>query len=291
MTVVEDAVAAAATAQGTTPRLNRVVIDRPGRAIVIDVHPRLTVVGARAGQEARLVELLNRAATGSEEGIHAELLDETGRDLGLPGDWVWAAWSQVPEEFDPVQLIAKLAAIDSAELWHTAESLVQQQKLPGDTANSTNGQQPRRRRWRRQAATPTAGALADKWKKLAGSVEPQLALSYRPVIEACAATLRRQGAVETMSSPNAGLAPLAALIAQAAAVLCPRPDRLLSVVSFPPATIDEDAALVGLDVLTGRPLPGGQVIVVSSAASVADWARLEMFAGRARWIDTVTLAE
>ena len=126
---------------------------------------------------------------------------------------------------------------------------------------------------------------------MAGTAKPEVALAYRAAVEACAATLRRQGAVQTMASPDSALAPVAAVIARAAAALCPRPDRLVSVVSFPPADVAEDAALVGLDVLTGRPLPGGQVIIVSSVASVADWARLETFAGRARWIDTIILAD
>lgn len=321
MTVVEEEVVAPPVAEHgnaphapNAPRLTRVVIDRPGRAVVIDLHPRLTIVGAKAGQEARLVELLDHAATGDSEGIHAELIDDTGRelvvfrprgnrhrvvdvdtgqDLGQPGAWVWAAWSQLPAEVDVVDMVAHLAARNSEELWLTAQALVDE-KLSQTSGQPAVVRQPapRRRLWRRRPSTAARkDVLASQWRTLAGTIEPAIALSYRPVVEACAATLRRQGSLASVASSDAPLPPLVAAIAQAAAALCPRPDRLLSVVAFPPEGIEEDAALAALDVVTGQPLPGGQVVVVSSAAELADWARLETFAGRARWIDTIALTD
>lgn len=276
--------------------VERLIVEGDGHAASVDFHARLTVLGGMpADARAAFSSLLSGALHGTVRGVHAEVVDDTGRRLVVlrPSSGPHriidvATQSDVTAQhrgFDGrIDLLASrygrttvtcisaadlynrtprsdavrsLSAVDQVALWSAAEDLV----------NRGGGR----------------GAV-EAWRSLAGDTDVHWALDHRPEIQAAARLRQHIAALRSLSSSAPELSDDDA-VALAQGIVSQLSTATNSAGPRPPVLLDEtfdqlEPAVVPLllELLPG--LVGDlQVMLLTEDEAIASWARLESLAG------------
>ena len=228
------------------------------------------------------------AESGSGSGDAATVAPETGAVEGpLPAH----------------QVVASLAPVDQAVLWQAGERLLAARnpstprQAPSNGSRSAAGaaapaNSPRRGLLRRRPKGTGSPSLSQilveaeqHWRLYAGQIDLDAALCQRTRVEVASRLLVRMGALATVSHHGAEAAqkpaPKVADVLGVVCALVPARETYAGPhVAAVPGDADPELASLLLDQL-GNLDTDRQLIVVTSAERVIDWARLESHARRA----------
>lgn len=277
--------------------VERLIVEGDGAAASVDLHPRLTVLGGMPPDaRAAFGSLLAGALHGTVRGVHAEVVDDSGRKLVvlrpssgphrvidvataadvtaqhrgfdgrvdlLSGQYGRATITRISADdllnrTPRNDAVRALSAVDQVSLWGAADELLGRGSGRGDTI--------------------------DTWRSVAGETDVHWANDHRTEIQAAARLRQHIAALRSLSSSapdisdDDAVALAQGIVSQLGAATNaagPRPPVLLD------ETFDElDPAVVPLllELLPG--LVGDlQVLLLTDDEAIASWARLEALAG------------
>lgn len=282
--------------------VERLIVEDDGNAASVDLHPRLTVLGGMPiDARAAFGSLLSGALHGTVRGVHAEVIDDTGRRLvvlrpasgphrvidvathadltseyrGFDGriDLLSSPYGRATvtritaadlySRTPRNDAVRSLSAVDQVALWSAAEDMV--------TRGGGRG-------------------IANTWRSLAGDTDVHWALDHRTEIQAAARLRQHISALKSLSSSAPDLSDDDA-VALAQGIVSQLSSATSSAGPRPPVLLDEtfdqlEPAVVPLllELLPG--LVGDlQVLLITEDEAIASWARLEALAGELALIE------
>jgi hypothetical protein len=275
--------------------VERLIVEGDGNAASVDFHPRLTVLGGMpVDARAAFGSLLSGALHGTVRGVHAEVIDDTGRHLVvlrpasgshrvidvatqsdvtaqhrgfdgridlLSGHYGRATVTRITaadlhNRTPRNDAVRTLSAVDQVALWSAADDMVGREGARG-------------------VAT---------WRSLAGDTDVRWAIDHRAEIQAAARLRQHISALRSLSSSAPDLSDDDA-VALAQGIVSQLSFATNSAGPHPPVLLDEtfdqlEPAVVPLllELLPG--LVGDlQVMLLTDDEAIASWARLEALAG------------
>jgi hypothetical protein len=283
--------------------VDRLIVEGDGDAASVDFHPRLTVLGGMPPDaRAAFGSLLAGALHGTVRGVHAEVVDDTGRRLVVlrPASGPHRATDVTAQHrgFDGrVDLLSgqfgrttitrisaddlrsrsprndavrALSAVDQVALWGAADDLLGLGSGRGDPAGT--------------------------WRALAGDTDVNWATDHRTEIQAAARLRQHIAALRSLSSSAPDLSDDDA-VALAQSIVSQLTTATNAKGTRPPVLLDEtfdqlEPAVVPLllELLPG--LVGDlQVMLLTDDEAIASWARLEALAGELALVEPALAAD
>jgi hypothetical protein len=289
--------------------VERLIVEGDGDAASVDFHPRLTVLGGMpADARAAFGSLLAGALHGTVRGVHAEVVDDTGRQLvvlrptsgphrvidvvtsadvtaqhrGFDGrvDLLSGQYGRTTiTHISAADLrnrtprndaVRALSAVDQVALWGAADELIGRGSGRGDAAGM--------------------------WRSLAGDADVHWATDHRTEIQAAARLRQHIAALRSLSSSAPDLSDDDA-VALAQGIVSQLAAATNATGTRPPVLLDEtfdqlEPAVVPLllELLPG--LVGDlQVMLLTEDEAIASWARLEALAGELALIEPALAAD
>jgi hypothetical protein len=289
--------------------VERLIVEGDGDAASVDFHPRLTVLGGMpVDARAAFGSLLAGALHGTVRGVHAEVVDDTGRKLVvlrpasgphrvidvataadvtaqhrgfdgrvdlLSGQYGRTTITRVSAEdlrsrTPRNDAVRALSAADQVALWGAADELLGRGSGRGDAAGT--------------------------WRSLAGDTDVNWATDHRTEIQAAARLRQHIAALRSLSSSAPDLSDDDA-VALAQGIVSQLTAATNAKGTRPPVLLDEtfdqlEPAVVPLllELLPG--LVGDlQVMLLTDDEAIASWARLEALAGELALIEPALAAD
>jgi hypothetical protein len=289
--------------------VERLIVEGDGDAASVDFHPRLTVLGGMpADARAAFGSLLAGALHGTVRGVHAEVVDDTGRRLVvlrpasgphrvvdvatsadvtgqhrgfdgrvdlLSGEYGRATITRITaadlrNRTPRNDAVRALSAVDQVALWGAADALLGRGSGRGDAAG--------------------------RWRSLAGDADVHWATDHRTEIQAAARLRQHIAALRSLSSSAPDLSDDDA-VALAQGIVSQLTAATNATGTRPPVLLDEtfdqlEPAVVPLllELLPG--LVGDlQVMLLTDDEAIASWARLEALAGELALIEPALAAD
>jgi hypothetical protein len=276
--------------------VERLIVEGEQSAASVDLHPRLTVMGGMpAHARAAFGNLLAGALHGTARGVHAEVIDDSGRRLVV---------------LRPVaghhRVVDVATAADVTEQYRTYDGRVDllssqfgQGTITRITAADLRSRSPRNDAVRTLSAVdqvalwgaaddildraPNARA-ADTWRALAGDVDLNWATEHRTEIQAAARLRQHIAALRSLSSSAPDLTDDDA-VGLAHGIVSQLTAATNNAGTRPPVLLDEtfdqlEPAVVPLLLELLPSLVGDlQVLLITEDEAIASWARLEALAG------------
>jgi hypothetical protein len=289
--------------------VERLIVEGDGDAASVDFHPRLTVLGGMpADARAAFGSLLAGVLHGTVRGVHAEVVDDTGRRLVvlrpasgphrvvdvaasadvtgqhrgfdgrvdlLSGQYGRATITRITaadlrNRTPRNDAVRALSAVDQVALWGAADALLGRGSGRGDAAG--------------------------RWRSLAGDADVHWATDHRTEIQAAARLRQHIAALRSLSSSAPDLSDDDA-VALAQGIVSQLTAATNATGTRPPVLLDEtfdqlEPAVVPLllELLPG--LVGDlQVMLLTDDEAIASWARLEALAGELALIEPALAAD
>jgi hypothetical protein len=276
--------------------VERLIVEGEQSAASVDFHPRLTVMGGMpADARAAFGNLLAGALHGTARGVHAEVIDDSGRRIVV-----------LRPAAGPHRVIDVATAADITEQYRTYDGRVDllssqfgQGTVTRISADDLRSRTPRNDAIRTLSAVdqvvlwgaadaildraPNAGA-ADTWRSLAGDVDLGWATEHRTEIQAAARLRQHIAALRSLSSSAPDLTDDDA-VSLAHGIVSQLSAATNSAGTRPPVLLDEtfdrlEPAVVPLLLELLPSLVGDlQVLLITEDEAIASWARLEALAG------------
>jgi ABC-type phosphonate transport system ATPase subunit len=276
--------------------VERLIVEGDQSAASVDLHPRLTVMGGMpADARAAFGNLLAGALHGTARGVHAEVIDDSGRRLVV-----------LRPATGHHRVVDVATSTDITEQYRTYDGRVDllssqfgQATITRITAADLRSRNPRSDAVRTLSAVdqvtlwgaadaildraPTAGA-ADTWHALAGDVDLGWATEHRTEIQAAARLRQHIAALRSLSSSAPDLTDDDA-VALAHGIVSQLHAASNNTGTRPPVLLDEtfdqlEPAVVPLLLELLPSLVGDlQVLLITEDEAIASWARLEALAG------------
>jgi hypothetical protein len=276
--------------------VERLIVEGEQSAASVDFHPRLTVMGGMpADARAAFGNLLAGALHGTARGVHAEVVDDSGRRLVV-----------LRPAAGHHRVVDVATAVDVTEQYRTYDGRVDllssqfgQATIARITAadlrsNSAHGDAVRTLSAGDQVAlwgaadaildrAPNARAL-DTWRSLAGDIDLSWATEHRTEIQAAARLRQHIAALRSLSSSAPDLTDDDA-VNLANAIVSQLNAATHVIGTRPPVLLDEtfdqlEPAVVPLLLELLPSLVGDlQVLLITEDEAIASWARLEALAG------------
>ena len=277
--------------------VERLIVEGVDSAASVDFHPRLTVMGGMPG-DARIAfgNLLSGALHGTARGVHAEVIDDSGRRLAV-----------LRPASGPHRIIDVATSADVTVQHRGFDGRVDllstnfgQATISRITAADLRSRSPRNDTVRRLSAvdqvalwgaadilldrSPGIRDATDTWRMLAGDIDVGWATEHRTEIQAAARLRQHIAALRSLSSSAPDLSDDDA-VALAHGIVSQLNAATNSTGARPPVLLDEtfdqlEPAVVPLllELLPG--LVGDlQVMLLTEDEAIASWARLEALAG------------
>lgn len=279
-----------------TMLVERLIVEGAESAASVELHPRLTVMGGMPSESrAMFSALLTGALHGTARGVHAEVVDDSGRRLVvlrpssgahrvvdvatqadvtaqhrgldgrvdlLSGPYGRATITRITADdlrarSPRSDTVRALSAVDQVALWGAADALLD--GVPGGEAYAT-------------------------WQMMAGDIDVGWATEHRTEIQAAARLRQHIAALRSLSSSAPDLSDDDA-VALAHGIVSQLNAATNNSGARPPVVLDEtfdqlEPAVVPLllELLPG--LVGDlQVVLLTADEAIASWARLEALAG------------
>jgi hypothetical protein len=289
--------------------VERLIVEGDGDAASVDFHPRLTVLGGMpADARGAFGSLLAGALHGTVRGVHAEVVDDTGRRLVvlrpasgphrvvdvatsadltaqhrgfdgrvdlLSGQYGRATITRITaadlrNRTPRNDAVRALSAVDQVALWGAADALLGRGSGRGDAAG--------------------------RWRSLAGDADVHWATDHRTEIQAAARLRQHIAALRSLSSSAPDLSDDDA-VALAQGIVSQLTAATNATGTRPPVLLDEtfdqlEPAVVPLllELLPG--LVGDlQVMLLTDDEAIASWARLEALAGELALLEPALAAD
>jgi hypothetical protein len=300
--------AALARADSPFVLVDRLIVEGDGDAASVDFHPRLTVLGGMPPDaRAAFGSLLAGALHGTVRGVHAEVIDDTGRRLVV-----------LRPASGPHRVIDVATATDVTAQHRGFDGRVDLLSGPfGRTtitrisADDLRNRSPRNDAVRALSAVDQValwGAADDLlglssgrdaigvWRSLAGDTDVNWAADHRTEIQAAARLRQHIAALRSLSSSAPDLSDDDA-VALAQSIVSQLTAATNAKGARPPVLLDEtfdqlEPAVVPLllELLPG--LVGDlQVMLLTDDEAIASWARLEALAGELALVEPALAAD
>jgi hypothetical protein len=276
--------------------VERLIVEGDQSAASVDFHPRLTVMGGMpADARAAFGNLLAGALHGTARGVHAEVVDDSGRRLVV-----------LRPATGPHRVIDVATQADVTEHFRTYDGRVDllssqfgQATIGRITAADLRNRSPRNDAVRALSAVDqvalwgAADALLDRvpntnaaetWHTLADDIDVSWAHDHRTEIQAAARLRQHIAALRSLSSSAPDLSDDDA-VALAHGIVSQLNAATNNTGVRPPVLLDEtfDQLEPAVVPLLLELLPGlvgeSQVLLITEDEAIASWARLEALAG------------